>query len=871
MQTTPFHAYFKAKQLRLESRLLPAFVAGSLDVYPYQIAAAEFALNSPLSRGVVLADEGSLGKTYEALLIISQKWFEGVQKILIVVPVHLLSQWTAVLDENFNIPYTIDEYDADEGGIFLTTYENEIPDIEWEIACFDEAQRLRNDNDTNRTIKSAVADSYKILLTPAPIMNDIMDLYHLIDFIDSDEFPDADEYYDRYFRQENNYPELAERAGKYVFRTLRSQVGDYVNIPNRLVTSVAVTPTKAELELHDKVVAYANKPFKKAYPKMANYDLMLMLTNILSSSTFAFSETMQNLIERIENEEIDEWERREISEIATLTNNIKKNAKIQVLLELLPNLFRLLASKGASKKALIFVQNRATLKALNEAIGKKYKTLTFDGSKSRRHDIIEKFRDEAQVLIATDIANEGLGLEFSSCVINFDTSFNTLDIEQRILRCHRQNQKNDVLVVNLINKQNAADIRALELYKKRIKQFAGIFGLSDEIVGDFFDTQGAIEYFTANARNKAEIAQIFADNLANRESENTAKADKSKSSLFSTFDEVISGQSKLTPEYIETKRREMNDDLWYITTSLLEGQSGIMLDHDTRTIRAMPGPHVSPLFKHLYIRRNDYSMTDTTLPKSGRYSLTSKLGLNVLGYTLGNLPAETGIIYLANSQEPIANSGADENISYSLLPISCEIEFYEITVQKGTQYWNWERYDFIEFIGKATDGQMLTDSECKQILSQPCNEFQETTKKLSWQERLDYEYPEGKFQHLIDTDKYRNIAVKGAEFIEQEVLRRIKRDEHNKKSSIDKRLQHIEQEKRAIEKQESQISSTYDRIKLDKKLAVVEDDLKQAESALFMDKMRAEYEAEQEIKKLLDDKEISVEIKRTLKLIVNSE
>jgi len=101
---------------------------------------------------------------------------------------------------------------------------------------------------------------------------------------------------------------------------------------------------------------------------------------------------------------------------------------------------------------------------LNEVIGKKHKVLTFVGSKSRRHDIIEKFRDEAQILITTDIANEGLNLEFCSCVINFDTSYNTLDIEQRILRCHRQNQQNDVLVVNLINGQNASDIRALELY-----------------------------------------------------------------------------------------------------------------------------------------------------------------------------------------------------------------------------------------------------------------------------------------------------------------------------------------------------------------------------------------------------------------------
>ena len=45
----------------------------------------------------------------------------------------------------------------------------------------------------------------------------------------------------------------------------------------------------------------------------------------------------------------------------------------------------------------------------------------------------------------------------------------------------------------------------------------------------------------------------------------------------------------------------------------------------------------------------------------------------------------------------------------------------------------------------------------------------------------------------------------------------------------------------------------------------------EAESALFMEKMRVEYDAEQEIKKLLDDKEVSMEIKRIFKLKVRSE
>ena len=142
---------------------------------------------------------------------------------------------------------------------------------------------------------------------------------------------------------------------------------------------------------------------------------------------------------------------------------------------------------------------------------------------------------------------------------------------------------------------------------------------------------------------------------------------------------------------------------------------------------------------------------------------------------------------------------------------------------------------------------------------------------MTWQERLSYVYPVGDYQNLINTDKHRNIAMKGAELLEKEIIRRIKRTEHNKKSEIDKKLQYLTQEKQALQKQEAQISNIRDRIKLEKKLAVVEDDLRKTESALFMDKMRIEYEAEQEIKKLLDDKEVSVSIKRIYKIQIRSE
>lgn len=78
-----------------------------VDLNPYQIEAALFALRSHLSKGVLLADEVGLGKTIEAGLIICQRWAENQRKILVICPASLRKQWAVELEEKFNLPSQI--------------------------------------------------------------------------------------------------------------------------------------------------------------------------------------------------------------------------------------------------------------------------------------------------------------------------------------------------------------------------------------------------------------------------------------------------------------------------------------------------------------------------------------------------------------------------------------------------------------------------------------------------------------------------------------------------------------------------------------------------------------------------------------------
>lgn len=110
---TPYQGQYFAHALTLdgqtEDTISRSIASAKVDMNPHQVEAALFALRSPLSQGVILADEVGLGKTIEASLVIAQKWAERQRKILLIVPAMLRNQWAQELSEKFSLPTTIME------------------------------------------------------------------------------------------------------------------------------------------------------------------------------------------------------------------------------------------------------------------------------------------------------------------------------------------------------------------------------------------------------------------------------------------------------------------------------------------------------------------------------------------------------------------------------------------------------------------------------------------------------------------------------------------------------------------------------------------------------------------------------------------
>jgi SNF2 family DNA or RNA helicase len=111
--TTAYHSKYWAHALMLRGatgtiEALSRSIAGArVDLNPHQVDAALFAIRSPLTKGVILADEVGLGKTIEAGIVIAQRWAERKRRILVIVPATLRKQWQQELETKFYLPTRI--------------------------------------------------------------------------------------------------------------------------------------------------------------------------------------------------------------------------------------------------------------------------------------------------------------------------------------------------------------------------------------------------------------------------------------------------------------------------------------------------------------------------------------------------------------------------------------------------------------------------------------------------------------------------------------------------------------------------------------------------------------------------------------------
>jgi ERCC4-related helicase len=278
-----------------------------------------------------------------------------------------------------------------------------------------------------------------------------------------------------------------------------------------------------------------------------------------------------------------------LREFHSLARSIVKNSKGEVLLTALRRGFAAAAKaqkdQGAAtlqQKALIFTESRRTQEYLYRILEETEfcgKIVLFNGTntdqKSReiydrwlkqnagtdrvtgsptadkRAALVEYFRDQASIMIATEAAAEGINLQFCNLVVNYDLPWNPQRIEQRIGRCHRYGQKFDVVVVNFLNKKNAADLRVYQLLDQKFRLFNGVFGASDEVLGTIesgVDFEKRIVGIYQKCRTPEQIEFEFDQLQDELEGEIDDKRRDAREKLLNNFDQEVVEKVRIRSE-----------------------------------------------------------------------------------------------------------------------------------------------------------------------------------------------------------------------------------------------------------------------------------------------------------------------------------
>lgn len=645
--------YAEIKQQELKKNPYSCLSTAAIDVNPHQVEAFTFSLAAMKLGGAVLADEVGLGKTIEAGLVLKYLLNSGSQKILLVMPSNLRKQWQVELDEKFEVESLIvesgnwDEYKSyvkNESAVVIVSYnfasrrKSEFAKVPWSFCVFDEAHRLRNVYKNGSKMASNLYELTKgipkLMLTATPMQNSLFDLYGLIQFIDKRIFYSKAVFSDRYIKNEQ-YEDLRHQVNTVLQRTLRKEVSDYIQFPERKEMTVDFELSLPEVELYMKINNYLKKEILFALPNSHRTLITSVIRKLLASSSMAVAETLRTLKNRLvilkettreesveeslnfffsffdddevedeqENDHVDqlytrekvnEFIQHEIDEIDDIINTaekIKKNAKMTALKIAVRKAFDFQRDAEIKEKVVIFTESVRTQQYIFEELsdeGYQGQILKFNGSSgddttkelfrawrnrnygkyfgSRnvelKNAIVQAFKEDFKILLVTDSGSEGLNLQFCNTIINYDLPWNPQKIEQRIGRCHRYGQKNDVVVFNLLNRQNVADKRVYEILSNKFELFKGVFGASDRAIG-LLESGADFEKRVSHIYQECKTSKDFTKEFTSLERELDRKRNKKMEQLKSLIIREALEQHKETFEKILSDIQAYQEQLDY--------------------------------------------------------------------------------------------------------------------------------------------------------------------------------------------------------------------------------------------------------------------------------------------------------------------
>ncbi len=476
--------YGKFKKIELEESPYSCLLNSNIEINPHQINAFCAAIQALKTGGIVLADEVGLGKTIEAGLTLKYVLNSGAKRVLIALPATLRKQWEIELEDKFDLQSTILDRPTVESApvgwqtwledknkirIVLTSYDyssklmKRFPNVKWDFIIIDEAHNLRNVFHGTKRAKRLYEISEgipKLLLTATPLQNTLSDLHGLISFIDPRIFG-SEKVFNKRFIEDKNYTELKKQLIPVVHRTLRRDVGKYMEFKKRECRTIDFVLSPDEVELYMRVNKFLKRSILYSIPNANKGLVVLVIRKLLASSSYALIETFEILKNRLEKlykgtksanaqdgfdlfwdfveDEIDESDFEEIDDkdatfqkqqiqmeidevdtIIEIASHIQSNAKIKALKTAIHTAFEYQIKQGIPQKVVVFTESKRTQKYIAFELRKdgfdEEDILLFNGD---FNDTMTKEIYRAWQVKNFGKINYGRGVEYKHAIVDY--------------------------------------------------------------------------------------------------------------------------------------------------------------------------------------------------------------------------------------------------------------------------------------------------------------------------------------------------------------------------------------------------------------------------------------------------------------------
>jgi superfamily II DNA or RNA helicase len=436
----------------------------------------------------LLADEVGLGKTIEACLALKEYWMRGlVSKALILTPSSLVGQWVDELTSKFGLTVAVAETGKvapdddfwDRHPLVVASlpllrqraYRPRLTAIEYDLVIVDEAHVLKNRTSAAWQLVNELKKRFLFLLSATPVGNDLSELYNLIQLLKPG-LLNTEAQFRRDFgglaalRQTDRRERLRTLLREVMIRNTRAHID--VSLPRRLAATEVVSPTAAEVQLHELLSCHVRARYADG-GRTDRWGLMMLQMQAGSSPA-----ALRAALDR-QGGPADGG----LVAVRQILEVIDQPAKTAALIDLL---------KRSDEKKIVFTRFRATLDHLQDALEDAgFRVATFHGglNAAEKGQAIERFENgDAGVLVSTEVGGEGRNLQFCRTVMNYDLPWNPMQLEQRVGRVHRIGQTRDVFVFNFCLAGSIEDY-ILGVLHEKLNLFELVAGEIEMILGEF--------------------------------------------------------------------------------------------------------------------------------------------------------------------------------------------------------------------------------------------------------------------------------------------------------------------------------------------------------------------------------------------------